>query len=151
MTIAIKPIGVVASPVTETIDEGWGDVVSEIRLRPDLAAGLRGLESFTHVIVVFWMHASEFDSATHLVRHHRDRTDMPKTGIFAQRARHRPNPIGITPVRLIGIDGATIRVQGLDAIDGTPVLDVKPHVPAFDRIDEATVPAYIDLLMADYF
>lgn len=151
MTIAIEPIGHVHSPVIEPVDDGWGDVVSEVRLRPELADGLNGLESFSHVIIVFWMHEADFDPAEHLTRHHRGRADMPETGIFAQRARHRPNRIGITPVKLLEVDGANIRVQGLDAIDGTPVLDVKPYMPVFDRVDEATVPGYIDRLMADYF
>ncbi|MCH7642276.1 MAG: tRNA (N6-threonylcarbamoyladenosine(37)-N6)-methyltransferase TrmO [Chloroflexi bacterium] len=151
MSITIEPIGRVSSPVTDPVDTGWGDVVSEVRLRPDLAAGLTGLESFSHVIVVFWMHDAAFDLATQLTRHHRGRADMPETGIFAQRARHRPNRIGITPVKLLGVDGANITVRGLDAIDGTPVLDVKPYMPVFDRVDDATVPEYIDRLMADYF
>ncbi len=151
MTITIEPIGQVRSPVIEPVDDGWGDVVSEVRLRPDLAAGLNGLESFSHVIIVFWMHDAGFDPAKQLTRRHRGRADMPETGIFAQRARHRPNRIGITPVKLLEVDGANIRVQGLDAIDGTPVLDVKPYMPVFDRVDEATVPEYIDRLMADYF
>ena len=151
MSITIEPIGRVSSPVTDPVDTGWGDVVSEVRLRPDLAAGLTGLESFSHVIVVFWMHDAAFDLATQLTRRHRGRADMPETGIFAQRARHRPNRIGITPVKLLGVDGANITVRGLDAIDGTPVLDVKPYMPVFDRVDDATVPEYIDRLMADYF
>lgn len=151
MTIQLDPIGRVSSPVTEPVDDGWGGVISELHLKPELADGLTGLESFTHVIVVFWMHDAEFDPSEHLTRHHRGRTDMPKTGIFAQRARHRPNRIGITPVKLLGVEGATVRVQGLDAIDGTPVLDLKPYMPVFDRVDDATVPEYIDRLMADYF
>ncbi len=151
MTIRIEPIGHVSSPVTEPVDDGWGEVVSEVRLKPELAAGLTDLESFSHVIVVFWMHDAKFDPASDLTRRHRGRADMPETGIFAQRARHRPNRIGITPVTLLGVDGATVKVRGLDAIDGTPVLDVKPYMPVFDRVDEATVPEYIDRLMADYF
>jgi tRNA (Thr-GGU) A37 N-methylase len=76
---------------------------------------------------------------------------MPELGIFAQRAKHRPNPIGITAARVVGRDGAVLRVRGLDAIDGTPILDVKPYVPAFDRVDAPTVPEWMDRLMRGYF
>ena len=74
-----------------------------------------------------------------------------KWGIFAQRAKHRPNPIGLTAVRIVGHDGNVLRVRGLDAIDGTPVLDIKPYVPVFDRVDGAVTPAWVDEIMKDYF
>ncbi len=76
---------------------------------------------------------------------------MPEVGIFAQRAKHRPNPIGITTVRLIEIKGNVLRVKGLDAIDGTPVLDVKPYLLAFDSLLNRQHPAWIDKLMKGYF
>jgi tRNA (Thr-GGU) A37 N-methylase len=76
---------------------------------------------------------------------------MPKVGIFAQRARHRPNPVGITAVRLLGIRGSTLTVQGLDAIDGTPVLDIKPYVPEFDRVPKPKVPGWMRKLLKGYF
>src|SRR3954465_13457915 len=117
----LEPIGVVHSPVTGAVDAGWGDVVAEIHLRPELAAGLHGLDQFSHVIIVFYMHEALFDRATDLVRRPRGQADMPALGIFAQRARHRPNPIGLTAVPLLGIAGPVVRVRGLDAVDGTPV------------------------------
>jgi tRNA (Thr-GGU) A37 N-methylase len=76
---------------------------------------------------------------------------MPELGIFAQRAKHRPNPIGITAVELIGIAGNVVKVKGLDAIDGTPVLDLKPYVPVFDRRDRAIIPEWMKRLMEGYF
>ncbi len=147
----LKPIGVVESPVTEPVDEGWGGVVSVIRLRPDLAAGLRGLEGCSHALVLFFMDRADFDPAAHLVRRPRERRDMPELGIFAQRARHRPNPIGVTAVRVLAVEEGALRVRGLDAIDGTPVLDIKPYYPVFDRVDDATVPGFVDELMQGYF
>ena len=144
-------IGTVKSPVVEALDEGWGDVESAIVLRDDLARGLDGIDAFSHVIVVFWMHEAGFDAARDLVRRPRGRADMPEAGIFAQRARHRPNPIGITAVRLLRREGNAIFVRGLDAIDGTPVLDVKPYVPVYDRVDGAAVPSWMDGLMRGYF
>ena len=128
-----------------------GDVVAELHLEPAFAPGLRGIEGFSHALVVFWMHHATFEPAADLVRRPRGRDDLPETGIFAQRAKHRPNPIGITAVRILGSDGNVLRVRGLDAIDGTPVLDIKPYVPVFDRVDGATTPAWLDEIMRDYF
>jgi tRNA-Thr(GGU) m(6)t(6)A37 methyltransferase TsaA len=147
----MKPIGHVKSPEAEPIDEHWGDVLSEIHLDDALAPGLRGLEQFSHIIVIFLMHQSTFDPDAHLVRRPQGRTDMPELGIFAQRAKHRPNPIGVTAVELIAVEGHVIRVRGLDAIDGTPVLDIKPYFPAFDRVAHPVVPEWVDRLMGGYF
>ncbi|MFX1518045.1 MAG: TrmO family methyltransferase, partial [Promethearchaeota archaeon] len=77
--------------------------------------------------------------------------DMPKIGIFAQRAKHRPNPIGITVVSVISIIKNILRVKGLDAIDGTPVLDIKPYFPIFDCINTAKTPKWVNELMLNYF
>jgi tRNA-Thr(GGU) m(6)t(6)A37 methyltransferase TsaA len=141
----------VRSSAVAQSDEKWGSVESEIHVDPAFASGLRGLAGFSHVLVVFWMHESTFDPETDLVRRPRGRADLPETGIFAQRAKHRPNPIGITAVRVLACDGDVLRVRGLDAIDGTPVLDIKPYVAAFDRLDDATQPEWMDDIMRDYF
>jgi tRNA-Thr(GGU) m(6)t(6)A37 methyltransferase TsaA len=147
----LEPIGIVRSPVREGVDEGWGEVIAEIHLADHLAAGLQGLDRFSHLLVVFWMHQSSFEAASDLVRRPRGRADMPPLGIFAQRAKHRPNPIGITAVELVSMAGAVLRVRGLDAIDDTPVLDLKPYVPAFDHVGDAVVPEWIERLMEGYF
>src|SRR5262245_48502157 len=97
------------------------------------------------------MHEARFDASAHLVRRPRDRGDLPLTGIFAQRAKHRPNPIGITTVRVERIEGASLFVRGLDALDGSPVLDVKPHAPVFDAPDSPCAPAWFDEIMKGYF
>lgn len=149
--LTLEPIGIVRSPISEGVDENWGKVIAEIRIAEHLAAGLQGIDQFSHLLVVFWMHQSSFDPAADLVRRPRGRADMPPLGIFAQRAKHRPNPIGITAVKLIGVSGALLTVRGLDAIDGTPVLDIKPYVPAFDHVTAATVPEWIERLMEGYF
>lgn len=147
----LMTIGIVKSSVTEGVDENWGEVITEIQLDEGLAAGLQGLEEFSHILVIFYMHQSQFDSGVNLVRRPRGREDMPLLGIFAQRAKHRPNPIGITAVRLLGVEGNTLRVQGLDAIDGSPVLDIKPYFPQFDRVDDARTPEWVGRLMQGYF
>lgn len=149
--LQLEPIGTVRSPISAGVDENWGAVIAEIQLAEQLAPGLQGLDQFSYVLVVFWMHQSSFDAASDLVRRPRGRADMPPVGIFAQRAKHRPSPIGITAAELVGVSGALLRVRGLDAIDGTPVLDIKPYVPAFDRVTGATVPEWIERLMEGYF
>ena len=147
----IEPIGIVKSPVKEAIDENWRQVIAEIHLNDSLAAGLKGLDRFSHLVIVFFMHQYSFTPATDLVRRPQERADMPEVGIFAQRAKHRPNPIGITAVELIELRGPMLVVRGLDAIDGTPVLDIKPYVPAFDSRPAAVVPIWIEELMKKYF
>jgi tRNA-Thr(GGU) m(6)t(6)A37 methyltransferase TsaA len=147
----LEPIGTVRAPVAAQVDENWGDVVSEIHLVEPLAAGLLGIEQFSHVLVLFFMHEATFDPAAVLVRRPRGRADLPEVGIFAQRAKHRPNPIGLTAVRVLGHEGNVLRVQGLDAIDGTPVLDLKPYFPIFDRVDSAVTPPWVEEIMKDYF
>lgn len=145
-----NPIGVVKSQITEGIDYNWGKIISEIHILESLAKGLRGLEEFSHVIVIFYMHQARFILEKNLTRHPRGRKDMPLIGIFAQRAKHRPNPIGITTVPILSIKNKIITVQGLDAIDGTPVLDIKPYFPIFDQVDAIT-PPWVDELMKGYF
>ena len=147
----MEPIGVVRSPVMDAVDQGWGEVVSEIHLRPELAPGLTGLNEFSHILVVFLMHRSSWDQKSDLVRRPQGRDDMPLVGIFAQRAKHRPNPVGITAAKILSVKDNVIRVLGLDAIDDTPVIDLKPYFPAFDRVDQAKVPDWVDRLMKDYF
>jgi len=146
----LEPIGVVRSPVTEGVDEGWGSVTSQVVVDERYAPGLTGLDAFSHVLVVFYMHRYTFDPDSHLVRRPQGRTDMPMVGIFAQRAKHRPNPVGVTAVELVSVEGGVVTVRGLDAIDGTPVLDVKPYFPVFER-REAETPGWVDELMKDYF
>ncbi len=145
-----EPIGSVRSPVKEAIDENWGGVVSEIVIDEKYSSGLRGLSEFSHILVVFHMHRSSFDPVTDLVRRPQGREDMPLIGIFAQRAKHRPNPIGVTAVELVSVKGNIVKVRGLDAVDCTPVLDIKPYFTAYDRKD-ARAPSWVDELMRNYF
>ena len=145
-----EPIGIVKSPVSEGVDKGWGEVISEIHIDEEFADGLSGIDSFSHIIVIFEMHQSSWNPKNDLVRRPQERADMPLVGIFAQRAKHRPNPVGITTVRLLGVKGSILIVQGLDAINETPVLDIKPYFPQYDRVDSRN-PEWVDRLMSDYF
>lgn len=123
-------------------------VESSIVLTPDWCGALAGIDEFSHALVVFWMHEAPEPSG--LCRRPRGRDDMPNAGLLAQRSRHRPNPIGVTAVEIVDARPDRLIVSGLDAIDGTPVLDVKPYVPVFD-VREAAIPEWMHRLMGGYF
>lgn len=144
-------IGVVYNDVKEPTDEGWGAIVSEVVLDESLSDGLDGIEEFSHVLILYWMHRAAEAEPVRMRRHPQNRSDMPEVGILAQRARHRPNPIGVTAVKLLRRDKNRLVVQGLDAINGTPVVDVKPYVPEFDAVASPRVPEWINRLMEGYF
>jgi tRNA-Thr(GGU) m(6)t(6)A37 methyltransferase TsaA len=150
---AVTPIGVVHSPVNEAVDDAWGDVKSLIDLDQSRfeADCLAGLEDFSHVEIVFLFDRVP-DSAIHFgARHPLDRTDWPKVGIFAQRAKDRPNRIGTTVCRLLAVDGLSIVVEGLDAIHGTPVLDIKPSMREFAPRGPVRQPEWATELMSRYW
>ena len=149
--ITLQAIGSVSSPVTERTDEDWGAVRSRIILEPEFAGGLLGLEGFSHAIVVTYLHQARYQKEKHLQRRPRNLESMPLVGILAQRAKNRPNPIGVTAVEIINVDHEYLEVGGLDAIDGTPVLDIKPYYPHFDRVDAPRVPGWVERLMDGYF
>lgn len=149
--ISVRPIGRVVSAVVQQTDAGWGGTTARIEVLPQYRAGLAGLEQFSHAIVVTWLHQAAFDPARDLRRRPRGLASMPEAGIFAQRAKDRPNALGITAVAIAAVTAEALMVQGLDAINGTPVVDIKPYYPAYDRIAEARVPEWVERLMRDYF
>ena len=143
-------IGEVKSPVTEAVDMNWGAVISEIVLKPEFAPGLLGLGDFSHAMILTFLHEAKYVPEVHLRRHPQEREDMPFLGIFAQRARHRPNRIGVTACEIVEVTEGSVKVRALDAINGTPVIDVKPYVPVYDRKD-ATIPEWMENMMKGYF
>ena len=143
-------IGEVKSPITEAVDMNWGEVVSEIVLKPEFAPGLLGLGDFSHAMILTFLHEAKYVPEVHLRRHPQERQDMPLLGIFAQRARHRPNRIGVTACEIVEVTESSVKVRALDAIIGTPVIDVKPYVPVYDRKD-ATIPEWMEKMMKGYF
>jgi tRNA-Thr(GGU) m(6)t(6)A37 methyltransferase TsaA len=150
--ITLTPIGVVRNGRTDTFDAGWGGVESAIELAPEYAGGLEGIEQWSHALVVFFMHRETGDPRpSDWRRRPRGRADMPLLGVFAQRGRMRPNTIGVTAVPIVRVEPGRLVVRGLDALDGTPVLDLKPYAPVFDGVEGARVPAWFDELMAGYF
>jgi len=151
MELPLRAIGTVRSSANEKVDEGWGEVEARIELLPEYRAGLRGLEHFSHVLVIAFLDGARFEPERHLVRRPRGQADMPELGIFAQRAKDRPNPLGVTVVRLVAVEPDGLRVRGLDAIDGTPIVDLKPYFPEFDSAPAARVPEWVGRLMRNYF
>ena len=143
-------IGEVKSPITEAVDMNWGEVVSEIVLKPEFAPGLLGLGDFSHAMILTFLHEAKYVPEVHLRRHPQERQDMPLLGIFAQRARHRPNRIGVTACEIVEVTENSVKVRALDAINRTPVIDVKPYVPVYDRKD-ATIPEWMEKMMKGYF
>ena len=150
MEVMLNPIGRVKNTITDRKDNSWGGDVSSILLDEEYASGLKGLEDFSHAIILFYLDQARYVRERHLQRRPRNRDDMPRVGIFAQRAKDRPNQIGMTAVEILSVSDDALVVRGLDAIDGTPVLDIKPYYPAYDR-REATVPEWVDRLMEHYF
>ncbi len=150
MDIMLNPVAFVVSDVKDRKDTAWGNDVSTLQLEPQYVGGLEGLSAFSHALVVTWLDQASFDLSKHLQRRPQNRDDMPLTGIFAQRGKNRPNQIGVTAVEILNVTQANVTVRGLDAIDGTPILDIKPYFPMYDRRD-ASVPEWVERLMAHYF
>lgn len=149
--IRIKTIGSVSSPVAERVDKKWGEVISRVNLKSEYRGSLAGLENFSHAIIVTYLHQAKYVPSKHLKRRPKGLESMPEVGIFSQRVKDRPNPIGITAVKIIGVGDDYLEVRGLDAIDATPVIDIKPYYPHFDRIEAPSTPEWVDHLMEDYF
>ena len=150
--LEMVPIGVVRGGRVEAIDDDWGGMLSEIvfddRFPTD---ALDGLDEFSHVEVVYVF--DQVDEAKIAVgaRHPRGRSNWPRVGIFAQRAKGRPNRIGVTTCEIVNVDQRVVTVRGLDAIDGTPVLDVKPYMIEFAPRAEVRQPGWSHELMRDYW
>ncbi len=149
--INLTPIGYVDASVTEPVDENWGNVTSRINLLPEYKGSMSGLETFSHAIVVTYLHRAKYIPSRHLRRRPRGMRSMPEVGIFSQRVKDRPNPIGVTAVAIISVGDLYIDVCGLDAINATPVLDIKPYFPQFDKIESPQVPDWVNKLMKNYF
>lgn len=152
-TITLRAIGHVVGGRKEPIDDDWDAIESTIRLDPVQfkADATASLGDFSHIEVVYHFDQvldAEINSGA---RHPRGRKDWPLVGIFAQRGKGRPNRIGVTVCRLLFADGLTLRVKGLDAIDGTPVIDIKPVMKGFLPRGEIREPAWAKELMDGYW
>ncbi len=151
--VTLIPIGVVRSERTTPEDEDWDAIPSFVeldatRFSPD---ALTQLDAFSHVHVIFVMNQVPEGKIEMGARHPRNNSAWPKVGIFAQRGKNRPNRIGETVCRLERVEGLRLHLRGLDAIDGTPVLDIKPWVREFGPRGEVRQPAWMDELMGGYW
>ncbi len=130
----LYPIGIV---------EKTNEQESVIRIFPEYCAGLRGLEGFSHMIVLYWMHSrdSKRDRQTLLVFPRKHAIDV-ETGVFVCRSPSRPNPIGLCTVKLVKKEGCILTVHGLDALEASPIIDIKPYIPHADSVPKARTPKW---------
>jgi len=140
--MVLKPIATVKNSVRETGKRGWAEVVSELVFDPSFEDAIDGLEDFSHIVVLFWMHRSPAWERSMSKTHPQTRPDLPLVGVLATRSPVRPNPLGMRVVRLLERRGNLLKVIGLDAIDGTPVVDIKPYLPR-DWAAQARVPDWV--------
>lgn len=152
MSFTVNPIAFVKARRTQAEDDNWGEEVARIELvAPFGPDSLQGLAAFSHVEVLFVFHKVDEAKIVTGARHPRNNKAWPAVGIFAQRGKNRPNRIGSTICRVIGVEGATLIVAELDAIDGTPVLDLKPVMQEFLPREAVLQPAWSHELMAGYW
>ena len=140
--IEIEPIGVVAGAGGDLTRQDWSRVQSEVRLRPEFGDALLGLADYSHVIVIGWLGQIPGELRERRQAYPAGDNRLPLQGALALRGGARPNPVSMTVCRLLGIDGATLRLEGLDLVDGTPVLDVKPYIAFYDAMPEAIIPRW---------
>ena len=129
----VRPIGVIRSPLADPTDApkqgALTEQEAEVVVDPEYLPALDGLGKRGKVIVICWMHGAD---RMRLKVHPRGQEDRPERGVFSTRSPHRPNPISLHTVTLLSVEGNVLRVRGMDAIDGTPVVDIKPHSPELD-------------------
>ncbi|MDV5149851.1 SAM-dependent methyltransferase [Streptomyces sp. SBC-4] len=152
-TVVSYPVGRVVGGRDEVRDDAWGDVESVIRLDAEAFGpeALAGLDAFSHLEVVYHFDRVKPDAVETGARHPRGNTEWPLVGIFAQRGKNRPNRLGVSRCRLMRTDGLDLHVRGLDAVDGTPVLDIKPYMAEFGPQGPTTQPAWADEIMCRYW
>ena len=152
MEFTLKSVGVVEASRNKVEDDFWGGSESIIRLQDWIEdEALVGLAEFSHVEIIFLMDRVEEMKVSTGLRRPRGNPDWPMVGIFAQRAKFRPNRLGATICRVLEVKGRTLRVSELDAVDGTPVLDIKPVLREFLPRGETRQPNWTTELMENYW
>ena len=149
----ITAIGRVEGGRTDPIDDDWGGSRARIRLDADRFGpeALAGLDAFSHAEIVYLFDRVAEESVATGARHPRGRADWPSVGIFAQRGKGRPNRLGVSICGIVAVEGTTLEVEGLDAIDGTPVIDIKPVLSGFLPRGEVREPDWGKAIMQDYW
>lgn len=153
MAFEIQAIGHVHGGRADPIDDDWGASRSIIELNSNqfTPEALAGLDAFSHVEIIFVFDKVAPDKIEKGARHPRGRQDWPLTGIFAQRGKNRPNRLGVTVCKILSVEGTSLHVEGLDAISGTPVVDIKPVMREFLPRGEVRQPVWVSELMAAYW
>ena len=152
MSYLIEPVALITAVRKSPEDDFWGGETAEIKLLDSIdESALKGLEAFSHVEILFVFHQVPKDKIVTGERHPRNNEAWPKVGIFAQRAKNRPNRIGSTICKVVGVEGRTLTVREMDAIDGTPVLDIKPVMKEFLPREAMYQPSWATELMASYW
>lgn len=152
-TYTVAAIGLVHSARNEAIDDDWDTIPAVIELDPERFGedALAGLADFSHAEIVFLFDRVAPEKIETGARHPRGRADWPKVGIFSQRGKNRPNLIGVTVCEIVSVSGRRLELKGLDAIDGTPVLDIKPVMSGFERRGELREPVWAREIMQAYW
>jgi len=141
--IQLRPIGYAKNNVNEPRFGDFSEEISEIIVDEEFAGALKGIDDYSHVIIVYWMDRIKEQVITHQPQ---GNLDVPIVGIFACRCPQRPNPIAITTVRLVAHEGNKIKVKGLDILNGTPIIDIKPYWPQYDKVENARIPDWVNKL-----
>jgi tRNA-Thr(GGU) m(6)t(6)A37 methyltransferase TsaA len=139
--MTLKAIGIVRSEIKQSSRRKFDNVVSEIVVDSNLTEALDNLDEFSHIIVLYWMH--QRSGSVPIKVRPRGNPELSLMGVFATRSPDRPNPIGKATVRLLQRQSNILTVKGLDAIDGTPVIDIKPYIPGYDSVKNAKAPSWV--------
>lgn len=143
MEMKLNAIGIVRNGITSEPDRQiWEDIISEIVINSELSEALDDLDRYSHIIVLFWTQRTGQQSIPNKI-HMKHNPGTPLVGLFATRSPDRPNPICKTTVKLLERRENILKVMGLDAFDGTVVIDIKPFIPGYDSVSEATVPEWV--------
>jgi tRNA (Thr-GGU) A37 N-methylase len=152
-TFELEPVGYVVGGREADIDDDWGSVECEIALDPARfePEALRGLDTFSHALVIFVFDRLDPAKISTGARRPRGNPAWPQVGIFAQRGSPRPNRLGVTVAQVLGVEGVRLKLRGLDAISGTPVLDIKPVMSGFEPRGPIREPDWAKAIMAGYW
>ena len=152
MHFFIKPVAFVNNTRKEILDDNWGSIISTIELVETInESSLKGINEFSHLEIIFYFDKVSDDKIQYEARHPRNNKDYPEVGIFAQRGKNRPNKLGVTIVELVDVNKRVLKVKGLDAIDGTPIIDIKPVMKEFLPKGEVSQPSWSISLMENYW
>lgn len=141
--ITLTAIGVVKNNIKKPRFGSFKNEVSEIILKEKFTDALKGIEDYSHLIIVFWMDKVKDKVITHRPQ---GNPDVPIVGIFSCRCPQRPNPVAVTTVKLLSRQGNKLKVKGLDILNGTPIIDIKPYWPVYDEVKGVKIPKWVNKL-----